>query len=261
MSPTTPSPTRSWNSASFGGFQFHPKAKFSVGYEESVPGALLPQTSILSVFSNDTIQEYHMGLDFFPDRDWDLYTELVYYDSRSPGGANPRYRVQGNGYWEYLLGTRYYYGNDSSLSLELRHLDVPEQGIPFVEGDVRYESIDNGYDRLRFTNHHWLNQYCWHSLEAGATFYRDDVNGSPHSFDLSSTWGYRPRRQLEAVATLRYIDSAVDNTEFQALLSITYYFDKLTQNGVTQDLLARPIGETNRWYSHSTIPVPTTYTD
>lgn len=245
----------------YGGFKFHPKAKFSVSYDQNTPGALLPQTSILSVFSNDEIQELALGLEFYPCRDWTLWSEGVYYDHRSPGGQNPAYQIDGNGYWEYRVGTRYYYGDDASLSLELRHLDVPEQGIDFIEGDDRYESIDNGFDRLRFTNHRWLNPWCWQSFEAGATFYRDEVDGSPRSFDVSSTLGYRPRKQLEAVATLRYIDSAVDNTEIQALFSVTYWFDKKMSGGRTEDLLERAERDqgSRKWYPHTTLPVSAVY--
>jgi len=243
----------------FGGFKFNPKAKFTISYEESIPGVLLPQTSILSVFSNDQIQELTLGIEFYPDPQWTLWSEAVYFDSRSEGGKNPRYRVRGHGYWEYRVGTDYSYGDDSLLSLEIRHLGVPEQGIPFVEDNPRYESIDNGYDRIRLTNHHWFNDYCWGSLEAAGTFYRDPVNGSPRSFDVSTTLGYRPRRQLEAVATVRYIDSAVDNAEIQALLTVTYYFDKHIRDGVAEDLLAKPRGRTGRWLPYTRFPVPAVY--
>jgi hypothetical protein len=60
------------------------------------------------------------------------------------------------------------------------------------------------------------------------------------------------------VATVRYIDSAIDNTEFQALLSVTYWFDKRMSGGVTEDLLERAERDrgSNKWYPHTTLPVP-----
>ncbi len=238
----------------YAGLEFHPKAKFSVSYNEAIPGALLPSTSLLSVFSNDKIQETAFGLDFYPSSDLRFWSEAIYYDSRSPGGQIARHHVQGQGYWEFVLGGRCYYDEEASVSLELRHLQPPEQGVPFVEGDDRFESIDNGYDRLRFTTHRWFNDYCWQSMELGATYYRDRVNGSPHSFDASWTCGYRPRKQLEAVATLRYIDSAVDNTEIQALLTVTYWFDKRMKNGGTFDLLDDRDARESRWAPHTIQP-------
>ena len=243
----------------FAGLKFHPCAKFTLSYDETIPGALLPQTSVLSVFSNDEIKEIAAGLEFTPDRDWRLWLEAVRYDSDSPGGANPLFHVPGNSYWEYRLGTRYYYQDDSSLSLELRHVEPPEQGIAFVEGDDRYESIDNGFDRLRFTDHHYFSTWLWASWEAAATLYRDPVNGSPHSFSLSQSVGYRPTKRLEAVGTLRYVDSAVDNTEFQVLFSVTYWFDKRMVGGVTQDLIGDNPGYGGRWLPHTDLPVPAVY--
>ncbi|MCB9769730.1 MAG: hypothetical protein H6752_16155 [Candidatus Omnitrophica bacterium] len=238
----------------YSGLEFHPKAKFTVSYNETIPGALLPSTSLLSVFSNDKIQETAFGLDFYPTSDLRFWSEAVYYDSRSPGGTIERHHVQGKGYWEFVLGGRTYYGDDATVSLELRHLQPPEQGVPFIENDSRYESIDNGYDRLRFTTHRWFNDWCWQSLELGATYYRDRVNDSPHSFDASWSCGYRPRKQLEAVATLRYIDSAVDNTEIQALLSVTYWFDKRIENGGTVDLYEQRDPREKRWLPQTALP-------
>lgn len=238
----------------YAGLQFHPKAKFTASYNETIPGALLPSTSILSVFSNDKIQELAFGLDYFPTNDLRFWTEAIYYDSRSPGGEVPRHQTQGNGYWEFVLGGRCYYSEEASVSLELSHLQPPEQGVPFIEDGYRYESIDNGYDRLRFTTHRWFNDWCWQSLELGATYYRDRVDGSPTSFDASWTCGYRPRKQLEAVATVRWIDSAVDNTEFQALLSVTYWFDRRMEGGRMSDLMDDRDSRETRWQPHTVLP-------
>ncbi|NUN95209.1 MAG: hypothetical protein HUU16_03455 [Candidatus Omnitrophica bacterium] len=243
----------------FSAFKFHPRAKFTLSYDESIPSALLPQTSVLSVFSNDKIEELAASLEFSPDRDWRLWGTLVRYDSESPGGANPLFHVEGKPYWEYRLGTRYHYSDDGHLSLELRHLEPPEQGIRFIEGDERHESIDNGFDRIRITNHHWVNNWFWVSTDAAATYYRDEVNGSPHSFSVGQTLGYRPTKRVEAVATLRYIDSAVDNTEFEALFSVTYWFDRRILGCGSQDLPADPPGYGGRWLPHSEIPAPAVY--
>jgi len=237
----------------------HHTMKLSFSYDESIPGALLPATSILSVFSNDKIQEFAVGLDWYPDPNWSAWAEVVNYNTESPGGKFPEHRVDGRSYWEYRLGTRYYYADDAHMSLELRHVDPPERGIPFVEGSDEYESIDNGFDRLRFTNHCWLNEMCWTSFDVGATHYRDGVNGSRQSFDVSTTLGFRPSSRLEASATLRYVDSAVDNTEFQGLFTVTYWFDRRIKNGVTQDLLLERDHRDSRWRPHTTLPVERKY--
>jgi hypothetical protein len=243
----------------FAGLKFHPRAKLTLSYNEVIPGALLPKTSVLSVFSNDVIQDLAVGLEYDLCRNWRFWTEGIRHDSESPGGANPAFHVEGRPYWEYRLGGRYDYGDNCHLLLELRHLEPPEQGIGFVEGDYRYESIDNGFDRIRLADHHYFNPYWWTSWEIAVTSYRDPVDNDTASYSVAQTLGYRPSKRIEAVATLRYEDSAVDNTEIQALFSVTYWFDKRMNDGVTQDLLADPPGYGGRWLPHTDLPVPAFY--
>jgi hypothetical protein len=243
----------------FAALKFRSDAKFTVRYDERIPGLLLPQTSILSVFSNDTIKELAAGLEYSLDRDWRLWGEAIRYESDSPGGSNPDYKVDVQPYWEYRAGARYYYGDDSSLSIDVRHLERPAQGIPYMVDETRYETINNAFDRIRLTDHHWFNPWWWSSGELAATLYRDPVNGSDSSFSFSETLGYRPTKRVEAVATLRYEDSAVDNAEFQALFSVTYWWNKRICGGQSQDLLGDPKGYGGRWLPHSELPVPAVY--
>ncbi len=171
--------------------------RISVRYNGTTPSAFISKSSVLSVFSNEEVQEYGGSLHYYPGGRLAFRLDYSFFDYDTGDDAH-----EVGGQASYRCPN-----SDSVVGL----------------GASRTDAESNGYTGVRlFVRKGTRVEGLYWDADVYTFFYDEEVGGKDYSINAALDCSYRIKNNLEVVGAIEYSTNPIFDEEVRAILKLTY---------------------------------------